>query len=267
MDYNSLQSPDRAANLVDRKKIGMLVAKKYDGVRIERRDQSRINDLPKGQKDRLVTHGLLEGKPDIPTLSGLIDYYHKRYAPQRAKVPICGTSVSIAICWSFFLPLHKRTVSLETVNRFGMTTTSSSTCRVRCMPNWECVFFPKIGRSGVREKLPSNLPFFSRSDMAFWAKFDDSTPSMEIALALCEANGLPMVESRKMLEKDGRVDVFGGSIKSIRQSVYDYSQGKISQMQLLFRAFGFLGRVAYEFIREIIITPSRLSQSNGARRT
>ena len=126
---------------------------------------------------------------------------------------------------------------------------------------------PKDWAEWGTEKTPIESPIFPRSDMAFWGKFDDKTPNMEIALMLCEANGLPVVESRKMLEEDSRLDVFGKSVKYIRHSIYEYSQGKISQTQLMFRAFGFLGRAAYEFIKEIAITPFQLPQSIGARRT
>ena len=44
---------------------------------------------------------------------------------------------------------------------------------------------------------------FSPTKHGIWEKFDDGTPNMEIAVALCEANGLPMAETLKMLEQDG----------------------------------------------------------------
>lgn len=116
-------------------------------------------------------------------------------------------------------------------------------------------------------KSPIDSPISSPFDMSFWGEFDDSTPNMEIALKLCEANGLPIDETRKMLEKDNRLNVFGNSVKSIRHSIYDYGQGKISHTQLTFRAFGFLGRAVYEFIREFVMTPFQPSLSTGARRT
>ena len=466
----------------------VLAAKKYDGVRIERRDQSRIDDLPKGQRDRLVTHGLLEGKPDIPTLSGLIDYHKtlcsakstdSRLRDKRlycylleffpADKPIDTFVKTDAELFRNYLmvlrSVGKGLITLESASKFirqlkslfavavdadflikspfasvkagrtinekrreyisGLKTQEAidvmreltlkmflafarfgglrpcEVCHLRFsdfefyesgfarfripkgktgarfvpvsialrlvvdalfsaasvkqeriisnqdflvsekyrkmtageigvlirkdmrkakLPVWgklfinlrssfitdmqgrglsvtqkDCIVgnseqirndhYEQLNMSGEEYaelgerllpkdwaewgtgKTPIESPIVSHSDMAFWAKFDDSTPNMEIALTLCEANGLPVVESRKMLEKDGRVDVFGESVKSIRQSAYDYSQGKIPQTQLLFRAFGFLGRAAYEFIREIVITPSQLPQSNGARRT
>jgi len=116
-------------------------------------------------------------------------------------------------------------------------------------------------------KTPIESPIVSHQNLSFWGEFDDNTPNIEIALMLCEANGLPVSESRKMLEQDCRLDVFGNSIKSIRHSIYEYSQGRITQSQLTIRAFGFLGRAAYEFVREIFITPFQSSSSIGARRT
>lgn len=109
----------------------------------------------------------------------------------------------------------------------------------------------------VPSDFPTQIPTFSRLDLSFWEKIDDTTPNIEIALALCKANGLPDDLSRCSLAQDGRLDVFGNAVKSIRHSVYAYSQGKISHVRMIGHAFGFVIRAGYEFLREVVFSPFR----------
>jgi len=126
---------------------------------------------------------------------------------------------------------------------------------------------PKDWTEWGKVKTPIDFPIFSIDKESFWETFDDDTPNEEIALTLGKRCGLQEQPFRKMLEQDTRLDVFGNSVKHIRHSLYEHSQGQISDTQLMFRAFGFLGRAAYEFLREIAITPFQSQDSSGARRT
>ena len=126
---------------------------------------------------------------------------------------------------------------------------------------------PKDWAEWGTAKTPIDSPIFSIDKESFWGTFDDDTPNEEIAMTLVKRYGFHEEPIRKMLEQDTRLDVFGNSVKCIRQSLYEYSEGRISQTQLMLRAFGFLGRAAYEFLREIVITPFQKQDSSGARRT
>ena len=119
------------------------------------------------------------------------------------------------------------------------------------------------GVSGVQEgaeKVPSDFPSF---DLSYWVSFDDGTSNFDLALRLCEHAGLPTDESRKMLEKDGRIDVFGKSLKALRRSIYNYVEGRISYAGLLMRVAAFISRAAYEFVREVFTPPTLAAVVNG----
>ena len=49
--------------------------KEFESPPITKRDQRLIDNLPDGLRDKLVKHGLLDGKPDIPTVLSLVERF------------------------------------------------------------------------------------------------------------------------------------------------------------------------------------------------